>query len=325
MKELYAGVDVGGQHIKIGLLTREGEIVDETSIDTDLETPVLQSMERLSETLKEFASRQKNSRLKGVGIGMAGQVSVAQGMYHSGPNFPGWVNVPVVRELKKHLDLPVILENDANVAALGEYEYGAGKGIDNMIAVTLGTGVGCGIILEGHLFRGSSDSAGEFGHNTIDYNGRLCVCGRKGCVEAYVGARGIRHTLEEMLSNGHDSVLRKMDLSKIKPRQINDAADQGDKVALEVFRKTGYFLGLAIADIANLLNVQRVVVGGGVANAGEKLLGPALETAKKECLSVPSQVLNIVPAKLGNTAGLAGAAYLAMELVHPKERGVLPR
>jgi glucokinase len=144
-------------------------------------------------------------------------------------------------------------------------------------------------------------------------------------VEAYVGAKGIRRTLEEMLSNGHDSLLKKMDLSKIKPRQINDAADQGDKVALEVFRKTGYFLGLAIADIANLLNVQRVVVGGGVAKAGEKLLRPALETAKKECLSVPSQVLNVIPAKLGNTAGLAGAAHLAMELVHPKEKGVLPR
>ncbi|MBN1893673.1 ROK family protein [bacterium] len=325
MRELYAGVDVGGQHIKIGLLTREGEIVDETSIDTDLETPVLKSMGVLAETLKQFASRQKGCCLKGVGVGMAGQVNVSKGMYYSGPNFPGWVNVPVVQELKKHLDLPVILENDANVAALGEHEYGAGKGIDNMIAVTLGTGVGCGIILEGHLYRGSNDSAGEFGHNTIDYEGRMCVCGRKGCVEAYVGARGILRTLKEILADGQDSVFKTMDLSKIKPRQINEAANQGDKVALEVFRKTGYFLGLAIADIANLLNVQRVVVGGGVANAGEKLLGPTLETARKECLSVPSQVLNIVPAKLGNTAGLAGAAYLAMELVHPKEKGMMPR
>src|SRR4030042_3403395 len=211
VRELYAGVDGGGQHIKIGLLTREGEIVDETSIDTDLETPVLQSMEKLAETLKQFASKQKGCRLMGVGVGMAGQVSVSRGVYHSGPNFPGWVNVPVVQVLKRHRELPVILENDANVAALGEYEYGAGKGIDNMIAITLGTGVGCGIILEGHLYRGSNDSAGEFGHNTIDYEGRLCVCGRKGCVEAYVGAKGIMRTLKETLADGQDSVFKKMD------------------------------------------------------------------------------------------------------------------
>jgi glucokinase len=311
MKHVYAGVDVGGTFVKIGLVTRDGQILKKTQIPSEVKKPAEAMLKRAAETIQILLEEQGGCELKGAGIGTAGSVSVEKGMLYDSPNMPNWKNEPFGEILFSALNVPVIVDNDANVAAWGEHAYGAGRGSQHMLLVTLGTGVGGGLVLDGKPYRGAIDAGGEFGHMSIDYNGWDCGCGCKGCVEAYVGTQGILRQVREGLKKHPDSLLSKVAPETIMPVDVSKAADQGDALAIAVLRQTGEYLGYGLANAVNLLNIQRVVVGGGVARAGDRILKPAFETMRANAMRIPGEIVTLVPAELGNSAGLVGAAWLA--------------
>lgn len=320
----YAGVDVGGTFVKIGLVAKEGKILNQTQIPTEAEKPAEEMLKRAAKTIRQLVEGQSNCELRAAGIGTAGSVHVEKGILYEAPNMPNWKDVPIGEILSNALGVPVFVDNDANAAAWGEYGYGAGRGSQYMLLVTLGTGVGGGLVLDGKPYRGAIDAGGEFGHTSIDYEGWICSCGCKGCVEAYVGTKGILRQVREGLESCPDSLLAEIDPDKIMPVDVSQAADQGDILALRVLEQTGIYLGYGLANAVNLLNIQRVVVGGGVARAGDKILKPAFKSMQANSLRVLGEIVDLVPAQLSNSAGLVGAAWLAafesgdLETVHSK-------
>ena len=308
---VYAGIDVGGTFVKIGIVTKDGQILKETQIPSEIEKPAKEMLKRAAETIQNLIEEEGDCEIKGAGIGTAGSVNVDKGILYEAPNMPNWKNEPFGEILSNALGVPVIVDNDANVAAWGEYAYGAGRGSQYMMLVTLGTGVGGGLILDGKPYRGAIDAGGEFGHMSIDFDGWECGCGCKGCVEAYVGTKGILRQVREGLESHPDSLLAKVDPNAIMPVDVSKAADQGDALAIQVLRQTGEYLGYGLANAVNLLNIQRVVVGGGVAKAGDRILKPAFDTMKANAMRVLGEIVDLVPAELGNSAGLVGAAWLA--------------
>jgi glucokinase len=310
--EMFIGIDLGGTNIKGGLVNSEGIILEEKDIPTEVQGGVEHVLSRMADVIRNLVKLAGKIPIRGAGIGCPGQINVKRGIYHQGPNFPGWNGVPIVFELEKRVGIPIVIDNDANLAALGEYAYGGGKGVAGMILVTLGTGVGGGIILDGELFHGISDAAGEIGHTSIHMEGPLCACGRKGCLEAYVGTKGILNRMKQKLASGPKSVLAGKSPESITPRDIGMAAEGGDALAVEVLRETGDILGFGLANLANMLNIEKIVVGGGIANAGDFILKPAQAALDREALPVVREVCRIVKAELGNSAGLVGAARAAM-------------
>jgi len=310
--EMFIGIDLGGTNIKGGLVTAEGQILEEKNVPTEVQGGVEHVLSRMAGVIRYLVQSAGKIPVRGAGIGFPGQINVKKGIYHQGPNFPGWNNVPVVFELEKRVGIPIVMDNDANLAALGEYAFGGGKGVTDMILVTLGTGVGGGLILNGQLYHGVTDAAGEIGHTSIHMEGPLCGCGRRGCLEAYVGTRGILSRLKSKLDAGAKTPLRNKPFETMTPKDIGMAGADGDPVAIEVFKETGEILGFGLANLANLINVQKIVVGGGIANAGDLILKPAAEALNREALIIVRQACTLVKAELGNTAGMVGAARAAM-------------
>lgn len=291
----------------------DGKVVIQREIPTQVRMGVEHVIDRIKKVVHEMTQEvEKDFTIKAMGIGMPGQIDVKQGIFIEGPNMPGWHCVPLVEKLEGQTEFRVIMDNDANVAALGEAVFGAGQGATELLMVTLGTGVGGGLILHGKVYRGATDVGGEFGHTIIQYDGPVCACGRKGCIEAFIGTRGILNRLQEKLASGKDSPLQKMEFNRITPRDISRAAGEGDQIALEVLRDTGYYLGVAMASVVNLLNLEKIVVGGGVARAGDLILKPARESLDQHVLEVSGKAVQVVGAKLGGNAGFIGAARLAM-------------
>lgn len=312
-RELYIGIDIGGTNIKSGLVTSLGDIVEEKWIATEVDRGVKDVLDRIGHIIKEFIEHINNgSTVQGIGMGIPGQIDVRNGLLKESPNLPGWDEIHIDEEIKKRTGLSVTVDNDANIAALGEFAYGAGRGVTEMFMVTLGTGVGGGLILNGNIYRGAMRFAGEFGHMTIEQDGPLCSCGRRGCVEAYVGLKGILRLVKDKLKDEKESLLKGMDISKITPKDISQAASKGDEIAIDIFKKVGEYLGIGLGNVVNLLNIERVVVGGGVSKAGEFILRSTRETLSKVALKVCSDIVTIVPASFIDRAGIVGAARLAM-------------
>jgi len=311
---LFIGIDIGGTNTKGGLVSRDGTIVAEKTIPTGAFKPAEYTLNQVVSLIHELTRMAEGSGLvTGIGIGAAGQVDFESGIYIEGPNVPNWKNIRVALEIEKIVNKPVILDNDAHLAALGEYTYGAGRGVSNMLMVTIGTGVGGGLILDGRLYRGKKYTAGEFGHTTIRYDGPVCACGRKGCVEAFIGKQAILKRVQEKLVLDRTSLLHRIPADEMEPRHVGEAAAQGDEIARNILRETGEFLGIGLANVANLLNIEKAVIGGGVSYAGEWIFQSARERLAKEALKVPRETIQVVHAALGNKAGLTGAAHLAMD------------
>ena len=309
----YIGIDLGGTNIKGGLVSTAGTIIAQSKIKTEADRGPGHVMERMADLILDFRnSNKRGSQICGVGIGVPGQIDCRTGILRNAPNLPGWIDIPVSSELEKRVNLPVVVDNDANIAALGEYAYGAGRGIREMMLVTLGTGVGGGLIFGGQLYRGGVGSAGEFGHMVIQIDGPICSCGKQGCVESFIGTRGLLQRVRDKLASGQQSLLSERDADSITPRDVGDAAAKGDKLAIDVLAETGFYLGIGLGNVANLLNIQRVVVGGGVANAGEFILKSARESLRKTALKLPGETVEVVQAILGEKAGIIGAGRLAM-------------
>ena len=277
-----------------------------------------------------------------IGLGAPGLIIAETGVVHFSPNFPGWTDIPLVSyvntELAK-LHIPKIsekhnsqthsnekykltlrgMDNDVNAMTLGELRHGAGVGYKNIAALTLGTGVGGGVVIDGQVYHGSQNTAGELGHTVVEPNGRYCGCGNQGCLEAYAGAKNIVERTQEKIETGQRTILTKAikDGTALTPRQIAEAAKSGDKLAMEIFAETGRYIGIALTSIAHILNPQIAIIGGGIAEAGEKLLfEPIRAELSKRAMDIPAR-MKIVKAHLGNDAGIVGAAMLALESKQP--------
>ncbi|MBN1465183.1 ROK family protein [candidate division KSB1 bacterium] len=314
MNDLFFGIDIGGTTVNVGVVTSEGQVLVEQKIPSTVEQGAAVVLTRIADTANKCREIVGNDRsIVAAGIGVAGLVDGKNGLLHQATNFPGWMDVPLTAKLTGILKLPVAMDNDANVAALGEYTFGAGRGFPHMMMVTLGTGVGAGLVLGGQIYRGAHGAAGEFGHITIDKNGPRCACGRAGCVEAYVGTNGILRRVRELLPQFPDSGLASCDLGSLTPKDIHRQACAGDALAQLVFHDAGESLGYGLGSVVNLLDIQRIVLGGGVAAAGDFIIKSAQNILNKVALN-SGQTVEIVQAELGELAGIVGAASLAMSL-----------
>lgn len=310
MARYVFGADVGGTTAKIGLLTETGEMLDFWEIPTRTEDNGKMILADVSESIRAKMKERniEDTEVIGAGIGVPGAVN-ADGLCYQAVNL-GWENYNVVNEFHSKLKLPVKAGNDANVAALGEAWKGGGKGYKNMLLVTLGTGVGGGIINEGKILTGSFGSGGEIGHiHLVDDEEDTCGCGKHGCFEQYASATGAMRLAKRMLaSSNEDSVLRNGDF---ECKDVFDAAKKGDALAVKIAEQYGYYLGKGIAITATVVNPEIIVLGGGVSKAGEMLFDLLMPSFKKYVFSGCSGA-KFALAKLGNDAGVYGAAKLLM-------------
>ncbi len=246
----------------------------------------------------------------GIGLGSPGPLDRETGTVLETPNL-GWRNFPLRDLIANSIGLPAALDNDANAATLGEWWQGAARGVDNVLGVTLGTGIGGGLVLNGEVYHGASDVAGEIGHTTIDSNGRKCACGNYGCLEAYASGPAIAARAVEGLHAGAPSLLPDLvdgDVDRITAAHVSEAIIAGDTYAAEVMRDTAKFLGIGVANLVNILNPEMIVISGGVTRAGDHLFGPLRSEVRKRAFKVASDACKIVPSDLGDTAGVIGAA-----------------
>ncbi|MCK4340781.1 MAG: ROK family protein [Phycisphaerae bacterium] len=310
------GIDLGGTNIKGGVCDRRQTLLTRHAIETQAELGcehVLERMARLVDDLLQQTNLSK-AQIAGIGVGAPGPLSHAQGMIYHAPNLPGFVAVPLRDRFAKATGLPVVLENDANAAAYGEFTAGAGKDVRNMVMLTLGTGIGGGIVLDGKLWRGRYDNAGEIGHTVIVPDGRACPCGQRGCLERYASANAIAERLREAVAAGENSVL-KPKITANEPfdaRDVLQAAEQGDALAARIWDETCYYLALSVVNVRHLLNPELVVFAGGLINAGPRLLDPVKEHLERLSWKIAPDAPRIALATLGTDAGTIGAAALAM-------------
>ena len=311
------GVDIGGTNIKLALVGKNARLKDRRIFSTTGfkgRSTLLYGIESQIEDLI-LGQGLKKREIMGVGIGVPGAVDIRTGTVHYLTNIPGWREVPLGKILRKRLSIPVFIDNDVNVMALGEVYFGSGKGAVNMLCITLGTGVGGGLILDGKLYRGSSYTAGEFGHIPINIDGPRCKCGSRACVEAYAGNRYIVKNVSAQSRSGAKTLITKFvkgDLSKITPEIISEAERKNDKFAKKVWIDIGEKIGIGLAGVVNLLNVEKIIIGGGVAAAGKSLFDSIKKTINKRAMQLPAKTARVVKARLGYDAGLIGAATLVL-------------
>lgn len=315
MAKFAIGIDLGGTYTKLALVDTSGRISRRAKLST---AAYKTRAELVSAIISEVRSVMEKAHLSpnallGVGIGVPGLVDFDRGLVHALTNVPGWKNTPLKRMLEAKLKIPVLVDNDVNVMALGECRFGAGKGAKDLICVTLGTGVGGGIIIGGRLYRGCTFSAGEVGHMPLKEEGLSCNCGGYGCLERYVGNRYIAEEIKGKIRGGSRTAIKGLvdgDLSAITPEIISKAALKGDRLSIDFWDTVGTRIGVTLAGIVNLLNPERIIIGGGVAEAGEPLFRSIRKTVKERALPVPRRAVKILRARLGNEAGVIGAAAL---------------
>jgi len=318
VKERYiVGVDLGGTNIVAGAMPLDGsrEIAMRTTLtladggaDSVVERIAAMIEDVIAQTSAETGA--ERSDFLGVGIGSPGPLDREKGIVIVTPNL-GWKNFPLRDEVSKRVKLEATLDNDANCATLGEFWCGAAVGGRNVIGMTLGTGIGGGIILDGKLYHGSSDSAGEIGHTTIDATGRRCKCGNYGCLEAYASGPAIAERAREALRGDEtDSMLQTMvdgDLKRITAQTVYEAAKRGDAVAREVVRETARLLGAGVSNLINIFNPDVVVLAGGVTQAGDELFEPLRAEVRRRAFKPAVEACRIVPGLLPLSAGVVGA------------------
>ena len=308
------GVDLGGTKILIALAKEGGEIVNSGKFPTRASEGVSKVLDHLICCIGEVVSARGISRheLEGAGICVAGFFDIRSRTMISSPNLPGWEQFPLEQELKKRLKIPILVENDANAAAYGEYLYGAGKGKKNMVNITLGTGIGGGIITEGRIYRGSGGFAGEMGHITVLPQGPLCGCGNYGCLESLSSGSAIAREGRLLLKAGVGGFLRKIagKENELTASHVFEAARNGDRGAAEIIDKAAYYLGLALSFVVNILNPEVITMSGGMAQTGELFFAPVRRYLKETAIPPSGDMVSVIPAVLGEEAGVKGVLSL---------------
>lgn len=317
MAKAVLGIDLGGSRIKAALVTPGKEVLGTASEQTPAaEGPsaVMDAMDRCARRLVKESGLTMDA-IEAAGIGAPGPMNWQTGIVYSPPNLKGWKDVPLGAGIAERLKVPCFVDNDANAACYGEFWLGAGRGSSNLCLLTLGTGIGGGMVIEGELVRGPDGTAGEVGHMKVARGGRLCGCGARGCLEAYASAPATVRTAVEALEKGGESVLSKMcggDREAITAEMIGTAAREGDPLALDVLGETGEWLGLGIASLVNLLNPEKVILAGGMAEAGDLLFETIRKSVLLNAFEVPAARAEIIPSALGPDSGAVGAAGCAL-------------
>ncbi|MGO4273042.1 ROK family protein [Paenibacillus sp. TAF58] len=316
MNKFIIGVDLGGTNIKSGIFNTEFQRIHERSDPTEAAKGPAHVLNRIKEIVREMMSLEgiNQTSIKCMGMGIPGLLNPDEGLSIFSPNFPEWENIHVVNQMKSHFDFPVFIDNDVRVNMYGEWLFGAGIGYKNLVLITLGTGLGSGIINDGKVFYGTTSSAGEIGHMNMYREGRPCRCGSSGCLGRYVSAIGMVKTFTDKLEEGRSSIVLQWvgdDLMAISAHMISEAYDLGDSLAIETMHETGKILGFGLSNVINLLNPEVIIVGGGMSAAGDRLLNSVRDTTRNHALKLSSQACKIEQAKLGGQAGMIGAAAYA--------------
>ncbi|WAH38886.1 ROK family protein [Alicyclobacillus dauci] len=309
---LYFGIDIGGTSIKSAVVTDTGEILHKQSIETHPKIGIQDVCEKLKGVLLESLSAVDHTydEVAGVGVGLPGYLDIEHGVIINLPNI-GWRNIPFRDVAERVFNLPIVMDNDANLAAVGEAWLGAGRGASTMVLTTVGTGIGGGIVLNQRLHRGANTMAGEFGHMTVDRNGYQCHCGKHGCLETVASATAMIRRAKELQLAGqipYDVVINGAD-------DIFDLDQNGIAAARQVIHEAAHWLGYGLSLVATTINPDMIIVGGGVSKAGDSLLSPIVESFTKYSLPLISQVATIRLAGLGNDAGVIGAAYMVSQAI----------
>ena len=316
-EKMKLGIDMGGMSIKMGLVNEENEIIGRITIPTDLTVPYQMLVERMADAVQQMLENAGMTleQCEGIGIGSPGTIDAKRGVILYSNNF-GWENVPIVEELKKHLDVGIEIANDADAAALGEVYAGAAEGAENAVLLTLGTGVGSGVILDKKIFRGGMPGGCELGHLSIHHDGVRCTCGSKGCLEAYASASALLRIAREKAAEHPESVMNEMcknDLEQMNGKIPFDAAKAGDEAGMEVIKEYEGYLACGIANVINTFRPEKVILGGGVAAQKENLTAPLKDLVKDMCFGGShGYIADIVTSALGNDAGIIGAANLVV-------------
>ena len=309
------GIDVGGTNVKIALVDGEGKIIYSNSVPTYAQMGYEYTVNNIKQASRDLLKETNTDakEIEGIGFDFPGQVDYKTGVVKLAPNIPGWVNVPIAQMIEAEFNIPTRIDNDVRCAALGELKFGAGKGCENFVCITVGTGIGSGLVINGQLVRGAANAAGEIGHIKLQMNGGpICGCGDTGCLEAFASGPSIVAMAQEYLKGGKSTKFREMAGAdgEITPYIVAKAAEAGDPVAKRIFEIVGTYIGMGLVSVINLLNPEKVIIGGGVAAAGDLLLDPIRKTIKERAMVVAGNSVEIVPAELGNSAGVIGASML---------------
>lgn len=309
------GVDLGGTNIKAAIVDENNGILHTTSIPTHADLGKEHVFDRVAMAVNDLIE-EHNADPVGIGMGLPGMVSLDRKTVKSPPNLPGWKTENVSKEIQSRTNLSCIIENDANVAALGSSNFGVAKQFDNFIMITLGTGVGGGIIINNEVYHGTTGAAGELGHVIINYHGPLSNSNTRGDIEAYLGQRFLSRFAADAIRQQPDNPLYKKfynNFEKIEPVDLFNAAKSGNELAVEILKKSGEKLGYAIVNYIHILDIRKIVVSGGVAKAGKYILGPAYDAATAYLMPPFREGFEILYESLGNEAAMLGAASLAFK------------
>ncbi|MDY6855403.1 MAG: ROK family protein [Thermodesulfobacteriota bacterium] len=308
------GVDLGGTNLRTGIVDQRGNILKSLKRQSQAKEGKENVINRITDLLIEACSisNEFQREVKGICIGAPGFLNIKKGIISESPNLPGWKDVALKKEIEKRRNFPpIVLQNDANCFTFGEWWTGAGNGYKNIAGITLGTGVGGGVILGNRIWLGDDGTAGEIGHIIVEPSGLKCECGRNGCLESYASGTAIVKQAVQALKKGEISTLKnrvKENLNAITAKMVSEEAAKGDRLSLDIMNEAGRYLGIAIASIINLLNIGRFVIGGRVAGSGDSILEPAREEVLKRAINPPIKDQVIVQARLGDDAGIIGAA-----------------
>ncbi len=319
---LFLGIDLGGTKILSVVAGSGGKVL---SRDHAL-TPAAQGPEAVIQAILKSAARVlkgagvTRDKVMAAGIGAAGVSNPETGILYASPNLPGWKNVPLRDRVQQETGIDTFLTNDANAAALGEFRYGAGKGVRNLVYITISTGIGGGLIIDGKLYGGATGAAGEIGHMTIDTNGPLCNCGNRGCWEILASGTALAREAKKRIEEGATTKIAahsKGRRERITAQAVQDAAMEGDRLALELIRKHGYYIGVGLANLINIFNPELIIIGGGLSHMGDMLLRPAMDVVKERAFKASYEAVRLTVAQLGDDAGALGAiAFAQAQMKH---------
>lgn len=317
---LSIGVDIGGTNTAFGFVDSSNSCLFEDSFATKAEKGVDNFLGRLYNNIIQFTEKYKdNYNIEGIGISAPG-INYLTGIIESAANL-NWGRVNFSEKIKKYFDIPVVFLNDANAAALGEHQFGIARGMKNFIVITLGTGLGSGIIINSQLLYGQNSLAGEVGHSIIEVNGRNCHCGKRGCLETYISATGLKRTIFELLCNlNDDSELRKIDYNSITGEIISDLAKKSDPVALKAFDYTAEILGRALSNMVTYFNPEAIILSGGLTEAGELIMKPVNHYFEKYLLDMYKGKVKLLKSELqnGKAAVLGACGFVRQEIYRNK-------
>lgn len=315
MKKYIIGIDLGGTKISGAISDKDGRILKITTIETLAAQGPAVVIGRIKDVIRGLMKYAKvtSEEVTGIGIGSPGPLDPKKGIIVDAANLPGFVNMPLVAPIEDEFKIKTYIENDANATALGELWFGAGRGCKNFVYITVSTGVGCGIIINGDIYQGHTYNAGEVGHTTVEPDGPKCNCGNYGCLEALASGPAIARIAKERMAKGEDSMLKSC--VKVTAKEVFDAAAKGDKLSGEVVNYCMNYLGIGMANVVALLDPEKIIIGGGVSKAGAVVFDTVRKTIDKRCFKIMAQGVKVVPAELGTDAGVVGAIGIVLSKI----------